>query len=132
MKKKRILAGVCSLFLSGCVHEVQLTPLSREEHVEALPLSAKIEISESVSSGKVPIVFDLKPAAAGYFRNRGTFREVVESGADVVLKIRSRLVVTAPVNFTYAFELQGSLQGGGKILGAYRVQCSAEGGQIRL
>jgi hypothetical protein len=85
-----------------------------------------------VSSGKAPIVFDLKQAAAGYFRNRGTFREIVDAGPDVVLKIRSRFKMDSAVSFNYAFELDSSLQGGGKLLGSYRAQCAATGGQVRI
>lgn len=125
-------AALSAFLLTGCMKEVQLTPQSREGSAEPLPLSAKIEVSESVSSGKAPIVFDLKQAADGYFRNRGTFRELTGAGPDVVLKIRSRFKMDSGASFNYAFELESSLQGGGKPLGSYRAQCAATGGQIRI
>ncbi len=121
-----------SVPLTGCMKEVRLTPQSQAESVEALPMSVKIEVSNSVSAGKMPIVFDLKQAAVGYFKNRGTFREVVDTGADVILKIGSRFSLGSEMSFHYDFDIQSTLQGGGKLLGAYHVQCSAVGGQLRL
>ena len=125
-------AALSTVLLSSCMKEVRLTPQSRAESVEALPMSVKIEVSNSVSAGKMPIVFDLKQAAVGYFKNRGTFREVAQGGADAVLKISSRFSLGSEMSFHYDFDLQSTLQGGGRLLGSYRVKCSAVGGKLRL
>jgi len=138
MTSRLISAGTAVLsaaLLTGCMREVNLNPRSEEGSVESLPMSTKIEVSESLSKGMSgsTIAFDLKKAAVGYFKNRGTFREVVDGGgSDTVLKIASRFSFSSEMSFHYDFELNATLQGGGKLLGTYHVQCSAAGGQIRL
>ena len=49
--------------------------------MEPLPLSTRVEVTESVSGGKIPIRFDAKQAIVGYFKNRGTFRDVVDGAS---------------------------------------------------
>lgn len=128
----RLLLPAFLLLLTACFHEVALTPQAPVRSVDALPMSARIVVDQSVSGGKVPIRFDVRQAAVGYFKDRGTFREVVESGGDAVLTLSSRFALNSEVSFHYDFDVRAALRGGGTLLGSYHAECSAKGGSFRL
>lgn len=140
-----IARWLCTLLLlltalPGCVHRVEVNPVSSHPASSSIPRSLQVGINSLTIQGAdhMPGITllewrtaDLSRATREYIRNRGTFVSVSEGPADLTLKLTARLSMIARGPYVYRVRLQADMGTAREPIKSYDVERSAKGSSVR-
>src|SRR5690349_3727765 len=137
---KMLLLSFCVTSV-GCVHRIQVTPLSANASSITIPRTLQVVINPVSMEGpdhRPGIVllewshFDLKQAVLRYLQQRGTFASVSLDSADLTLRVATKLTLTTRSNlYHYRIDLQAEMGEGVRPMKSYRAEHTAVGSSVR-
>jgi len=137
----KILLLVICVAWGGCVDRIQVTPLPSSASSITIPRTLQAVISPISLEGadhRPGIVLlewshlDLKQAVLRYLQQRGTFASVSSDPADLMLRMATKLTLTARGNlYHYRIGLQAEMSEGVRPIKSYRAEHTAVGSSVR-
>lgn len=140
MAVKLLLLGFCVTWV-GCVHRIQVTPLSASASSITIPHTLQAVISPISMEGpdhRPGIVLlewshlDLKQAIFQYLQQHDTFASVSYDPGDLALHVATKLrLVSRSGLYHYRIELQAEMREGVRLIKSYRAEYTAVGSSVR-
>lgn len=126
---------------AGCVHRIQVTPLSASVSSITIPRTLQAVIGPIAMEGpdhRPGIVLlewshlDLKQAVLRYLQARGTFASVSPDPADLTLRVAAKLRLTSRSGlYHYHIGLQAEMSDGLRLIKSYQAEHNAVGLSVR-
>jgi hypothetical protein len=126
---------------AGCVHRIEVNPLPASPASATIPRSLQLTVSSLALEGadhRQGIVLlewpthDLSQAIVRYAQQRGTFRSVSLSDADVRLHITAKLALASRQGrYHYQIQLQGETNQGDQPVKNYVAERTVAGSRVR-
>jgi hypothetical protein len=126
---------------AGCVHRIQVTPLSASPSSIAIPrtLQAVISLIAMEGADHRPGItmlewshLDLTQAILQYLQQRGAFASVSLDPADLTLRLATKLVLTSRSGlYRYQIVLQAEMSEGVRLITSYHAEQTAVGSSVR-
>ncbi len=129
------------MFLTACVHSIQVSPSPSGASANALPYSVLVEVPfvalqgadhrQGITHLDWPAA-DFKRAAIDYLAQRGIFRVVGTDPADLTLTLKTWLFLTSRERYHYRLHIEADLGMPGKApMQSYAVDGEATGSSVR-
>lgn len=125
----------------GCVHRIQVTPLSASTSSITIPRTLQAVISPISMEGPdhrpgIAMLewphLDLKQAVLQYLQQRGAFASVSPDPADLTLRVSTKLVLTSRSGlYRYRIVLHAEMSEGVRFIKSYRTEQTAVGSSVR-
>jgi hypothetical protein len=125
----------------GCVHRIQVTPLSASTSPITIPRTLQAVISPISMEGPdhrpgIAMLewphLDLKQAVLQYLQQRGAFASVSPDPADLTLRVSTKLVLTSRSGlYRYRIVLHAEMSEGVRFITSYRTEQTAVGSSVR-
>ena len=135
-----LLLALCMTW-AGCVHRIQVTPLSASASSITIPRTLQAVVSPISTEGPdhrpgIAMLewphLDLKQAVLQYLQQRGTFASVSPSPADLTLRVATKLALTSRSGlYHYRIVLQAEMSEGARLIKSYRSEQTAVGSSVR-
>lgn len=136
-----IFRGLLLFCLSACVHNIHVTPAPEPTTSPPFPVSLKIEVPFLALEGAdhMPGITllkwppeDLREAIVRYIQKRGTFAAVSSETGDLILAVKTWLILRAPDRYVYALHLEADLSKPGQAaIKTYVADAEAVGSSVR-
>lgn len=106
------------ILVSGCVHRIQVHPLSNDPTTMTIPVGTQLEVPFLAIEGAdhMPGIAllewpakDLRQAMIRYFAGRQTFRTIGTDPADLRMVVKAWLILRAPDRYLYRVHLEADL-----------------------
>ena len=138
---RRICGGFLFFCLSACVHHIHVTPEPEPAASPPFPVSLKIEVPFLAQEGPdhMPGITvlkwqpeDLRDAIVRYIQKRGSFAAVGSETGDLILAVKTWLVLQAPDRYVYTLHLEADLSKPGQApMKTYVADAEAVGSSVR-
>ena len=135
-----LLLSLCVIGV-GCVHRIQVAPLSGSASSITIPRTLQAVISPISMEGpdhRPGIVLlewshlDLKQAVLQYLQQRDSFASVSLDPADLTLRVVTKLTLTSRSGlYHYRIGLQAEMSEGVRLIKTYRAEHTAVGSPVR-
>ncbi len=128
------------IVLTGCVHRIQVNPLSASPTSTTIPRSLQIAVGSLLMEGAdhMPGIAllewphrDLSQALIRYVQQRDTFSSVSTNPADLTLRITTKLALTSRDRYHYRIRLQAEMSETAQLIKAYLVEHAVAGSSVR-
>lgn len=126
---------------AGCVHRIQVTPLSTSASSFTIPRTLQVVISPISMEGPdhrpgITLLewshLDLEQAVLQYLQQRETFASVSPDPADLTLRVSSKLTLSSRSDlYHYQIILQAEMNEGVRLIESYRTERTAVGSSVR-
>ena len=135
-----LLLGLCVTW-AGCVHRIQVTPLSASASSITIPRTLQAVVSPIALEGPdhrpgIALLewshLDLKQAVVQYLQQRSTFASVSSDSADLTLRVATKLTLTSHSGlYRYRIGLQAEMREGARLIKSYLAEQTAVGSSVR-
>lgn len=137
---KMLMLALC-VAGAGCVHRIQVTPLSTSASSFTIPRTLQVVISPISMEGPdhrpgITLLewshLDLEQAVLQYLQQRETFASVSPDPADLTLRVSSKLTLSSRSDlYHYQIILQAEMNEGVRLIESYRTERTAVGSSVR-
>ncbi len=126
---------------TGCVHRIQVVPLSTGESSFAIPRTLQVVVNPISMEGPdhrpgIALLewphLDLNQAIVGYLQQRGTFASISPDSADLTLRVTAKLTLTSRIGiYHYRIALHAEMSEATRPIKSYRAEQIAVGSSVR-